>query len=161
VNWDAIGAVGEILGAGAVVATLLYLSVQIRQNSKSLSSSAFITLVENTNRVNSDLANHLGTQISYSKALNDPDACDPAEMATAFWVIRATANNLYLAWALKELDTAKTALWEAALETHLGVFRTRGGRRWFQKNGQAYGNGFFSTVISAIGAEEVVLDLSW
>ena len=105
-NWDAIGAVGEILGAGAVVATLLYLSVQIRQNSKSLSSSAFITLVENTNGVNSDLANHLGTQTSYLKALNDPDACDPVEMATAFFVIRETANNLYLAWALKELDTA-------------------------------------------------------
>jgi hypothetical protein len=29
-NWDAIGAVGEIVGAGAVVATLIYLSVQMR-----------------------------------------------------------------------------------------------------------------------------------
>ena len=29
-NWDAIGAVGEIVGAAAVVATLLYLSVQMR-----------------------------------------------------------------------------------------------------------------------------------
>lgn len=29
-NWDAIGAVGEILGAAAVVATLAYLAIQIR-----------------------------------------------------------------------------------------------------------------------------------
>lgn len=29
-NWDAIGAIGEILGAGAVVATLVYLAVQVR-----------------------------------------------------------------------------------------------------------------------------------
>ena len=29
-NWDAIGAIGEILGAIAVVATLFYLAVQIR-----------------------------------------------------------------------------------------------------------------------------------
>lgn len=29
-NWDAIGAVGELVGAAAVVATLLYLSVQMR-----------------------------------------------------------------------------------------------------------------------------------
>ncbi len=29
-NWDAIGAVGEILGAAAVVATLVYLAIQIR-----------------------------------------------------------------------------------------------------------------------------------
>jgi len=31
VNWDAIGAVGEILGAVAVLITLLYLATQIRQ----------------------------------------------------------------------------------------------------------------------------------
>ena len=31
-NWEAIGAVGEILGALAVVATLIYLSVQIRHS---------------------------------------------------------------------------------------------------------------------------------
>ena len=33
-NWEAIGAVGEILGAVAVVATLFYLATQIRQNTK-------------------------------------------------------------------------------------------------------------------------------
>ena len=30
-NWEAIGAIGEIVGALAVVSTLLYLSVQLRQ----------------------------------------------------------------------------------------------------------------------------------
>ena len=39
-NWDAIGAIGEISGAIAVVATLLYLSKQIRQNSRSVEISA-------------------------------------------------------------------------------------------------------------------------
>ena len=33
VNWDAIGAIGEIIGAVAVFATLVYLSLQIRHNS--------------------------------------------------------------------------------------------------------------------------------
>ena len=32
-NWDAVGAVGEILGALSVVATLVYLAIQVRQNS--------------------------------------------------------------------------------------------------------------------------------
>jgi len=31
-NWDAIGAIGEIVGAVAVFITLVYLSLQIRQN---------------------------------------------------------------------------------------------------------------------------------
>ena len=35
-NWDAIGAVGEVVGAIAVILTLLYLAAQIRQNTTSL-----------------------------------------------------------------------------------------------------------------------------
>lgn len=38
-NWEAIGATGEVLGAITVVATLFYLSRQIRQNSVALTRS--------------------------------------------------------------------------------------------------------------------------
>jgi len=34
VNWDAIGAIGEIVGAAAVVISLVYLAVQIRAQNK-------------------------------------------------------------------------------------------------------------------------------
>ena len=40
VNWNAVGAIGEILGAVAVVITLLYLSKQIRQNTRSVQVAA-------------------------------------------------------------------------------------------------------------------------
>lgn len=33
-NWEAIGAVGEIIGAIAVLLTLLYLAIQVRESSK-------------------------------------------------------------------------------------------------------------------------------
>jgi len=39
-NWDAISAIGEIVGAVAVIATLLYLAKEIRQNSASVAISA-------------------------------------------------------------------------------------------------------------------------
>ncbi len=35
-NWDALGAIAELLGAIAVFLTLAYLTVQVRQNSKAL-----------------------------------------------------------------------------------------------------------------------------
>ena len=38
-NWDAVGAIGEAIGAVAVVATLIYLAGQLRQNTKALRSS--------------------------------------------------------------------------------------------------------------------------
>jgi len=39
VNWDAVGAIGEVVGAAAVVVTLLFLITQLRQNTKSLDES--------------------------------------------------------------------------------------------------------------------------
>ena len=39
-NWDAIGAIGEIVGATAVVISLIYLAIQFRTNSNALKSSA-------------------------------------------------------------------------------------------------------------------------
>ena len=39
-NWDAIGAIGEIIGAFAVVISLLYLAVQIRTQNKQAKLSA-------------------------------------------------------------------------------------------------------------------------
>jgi hypothetical protein len=35
-NWEAIGAIGEVVGAAGVIASLMYLAVQIRQNTKSV-----------------------------------------------------------------------------------------------------------------------------
>lgn len=40
-NWDAIGAIGEILGALAVFASLMYLAAQIRGQNKQARASAF------------------------------------------------------------------------------------------------------------------------
>ena len=38
-HWDAIGAIGEIVGAIAVVATLAYLAIQMRQNTTQLKNA--------------------------------------------------------------------------------------------------------------------------
>jgi len=39
-NWDAIGAIAEVIGALAVLITLAYLAVQVRQNSTQLREAA-------------------------------------------------------------------------------------------------------------------------
>lgn len=41
-NWDAIGAAGEVAGAVGVILTLVYLSVQIRRSTAQARSDALI-----------------------------------------------------------------------------------------------------------------------
>jgi len=46
VNWEAIGAVGEIIGAAAVVVTLVYVAVQVRLNTRSMDESRELALAQ-------------------------------------------------------------------------------------------------------------------
>ena len=43
-DWDALGAIGELVGAVAVLITVGYLAVQIRQNTRALESAALNSL---------------------------------------------------------------------------------------------------------------------
>ena len=45
VNWEAIGAIGELIGGAAVIATLIYLAVQLRQNTKGIRAQSYYNVV--------------------------------------------------------------------------------------------------------------------
>jgi hypothetical protein len=75
-NWEAIGAIGEVVGAFAVIATLLYLAVQIRQNTKAIRSTTLTAITEHKHfelRWSSDIAP------AWRKALTDPSSLTPDE----------------------------------------------------------------------------------
>jgi len=44
-NWDALGAIGEVVGAFAVVATLVYLAFQIKQSTAATTSASMHSLL--------------------------------------------------------------------------------------------------------------------
>jgi hypothetical protein len=46
VNWEAIGAIAELVGAGGVITTLVYLAAQIRQNTISTRTQSYQAVVE-------------------------------------------------------------------------------------------------------------------
>ena len=50
-NWDAIGAIGEILGAIAVLITLVYLTTQIRQNTAQQKREELVSIQHGQNAV--------------------------------------------------------------------------------------------------------------
>ncbi len=51
-NWEAIGAIGEIVGALGVVVTLVYLTAQVRQNTKSINSNNSNNVMTGFNQLN-------------------------------------------------------------------------------------------------------------
>ena len=78
-NWDAIGALAEVVGAIAVVITLIYVAVQIRQDT----NATKLTAAQNTSRDLRDalgvLANDMGMTAIHLRALKDVGSLSPEE----------------------------------------------------------------------------------
>lgn len=55
-NWDAIGALSELIGAVAVIATLLYLATQVRQGTQAIRSTNLGTWINAQLAANSMMA---------------------------------------------------------------------------------------------------------
>jgi hypothetical protein len=51
VNWDAIGAIAELVGAAGVVASLVYLTSQIRSNSRSVEAATSHSIARARNEI--------------------------------------------------------------------------------------------------------------
>lgn len=85
-NWDAIGAVGETLGAIGVIITLVYLAYQLRQNTLALKLNAeFAAAQEHVH----NSVGVSGTAVPYIvlRGFEDPTQLSPEEAAQfLFWM---------------------------------------------------------------------------
>ena len=98
-NWDALGAIGEVVGAIAVVMTLAYLAIQVRQNSSSLNRSneyAQAASVHESNnlyiKVFSPVLENGEVADIYNRAMNGADLSETDSLRFAMFA------NTYLAY---------------------------------------------------------------
>ncbi len=79
-NWEAIGAVGEIIGAIAVVVSLIYLSIQIRAGTKATKAAAFQAAVQSEMDFASIVIENAGT---WEKIVTDAPLSEGEETRAA------------------------------------------------------------------------------
>lgn len=90
-NWDALGAIAELAGALAVFLTLIYLAVQLRQNSKLVKSSIAASTRESTNQLTGLLArDREALRVFYAgienrRALGEADRQHFDAMMSLYW----------------------------------------------------------------------------
>jgi len=98
-NWEAIGAVGEVLGALGVIATLGYLAVQIRQNTRSVRSAAYQAAVASSVEVAAMFASSETLSEAFSKGFRDFEDLEGPEryrfQAYAYGLFRSYENLFY------------------------------------------------------------------
>ena len=84
-NWEAIGAIGEIVGAIAVVITLLYLASQTRQNTKATHAQATASVAAEMEKNMLSIANDGFLAEAYEKAINRERLSPQEAIRLGFW----------------------------------------------------------------------------
>ena len=80
-NWDAIAALAELTGAVGVIASLFYLAIQIRQNTRSVRASSFHAVVTNLSNFSGGLGRDADGADVWIRGQRDFQALNPKEQA--------------------------------------------------------------------------------
>ena len=137
-NWEALGAVAELLGAIGVIATLFYLAVQIRQNTRTIRAAAFqetmrdITAVADLAAQQPELSRIYLEGLNGLEKLNAEDRQRFGAFMLAF--IRRVENLVYQT----EQGLLDPDSWEGLREALRRIFARPGAVAWWEQSRHAF-----------------------
>jgi hypothetical protein len=122
-NWEAIGAIGEIGGALGVIITLVYLSVQLRQNAKASRLAAIQAASENSSRFSEMLASD--NELVW-RGLREPDSMDADEKLRFAIALNVFMRREAVAFYLHKEGVMPDSLWDARVGAMTGILNQPG-----------------------------------
>ena len=161
-NWEAIGAAGEILGATAVVATLFYLSIQMKQNSSSLNRANDYAQARSIHETNSLYVEVISSLVRDSEMASIYHRALAGETLGGAESVRFSAFvNSYLVWAedlyfQQETELGFAAVGDTALFLQtvgpyiIRLLRTESGGCWWRQQARHHLSPPFYGVVSAL-----------
>ena len=134
-NWDALGAIAELLGSVAVLINLIYLAMQIRQNSKSLRINVEQSISDSLSDLYQQVANTDLAHV-YFKASRF------GFFATSYFRKVEQAHLQYLT------DNLSKESWESIDVAFLLQFQSLGIQKYWESRGSQYRTEFHDYVES-------------
>ena len=126
-----LGAIGELVGGAAVVASLVYVGLQVRQNTLSLKATNAQGLANAALFYATTIGSNPQTALTFNRGLAG-DSLDPGEQAQFTYLYHAwvrSAENGYFHYLNGTLDAELWAGWNETSRSFLG---SPGGRRMWE-----------------------------
>ena len=134
-NWEAIGAIGEILGALAVFITLAYLATQIRQNTALMTTSVYESAMGGFNELNKTVLSSPELLSIQRRGFAEPSSLSAEELHAFNFILRIHLNHVYKLFRLYQRGVFPEAEWRlAATETNEVLLGSELGRIFVANN---------------------------
>ncbi len=153
-NWEAIGAIGEILGAVAVLVMLVYLAPQIRRNSRFVQVATYHSTVRARNEFNFAIATTPELSALLLRAGDKSTTLD-AEELQRFNALMWGVFNLFEDSFVQYTNCLLTReSWEVTRWAMAGQLTSSAARDWVQRNRPGFSAGLQQEITSLIARTE-------
>ena len=149
-NWEAIGATAEMLGALAVIISLLYLASQVRQNTVASRFSRYDSFVRTTADVRSSIFDNETLSRIWEVGLRAPSELDDVEstrLRLLLYNALQTMESLHLQLTQSGLDKE---IWSRQLPVISRIVGSSGGREWWSNHKVEFDRSFVDAVDEAL-----------
>lgn len=148
-NWDAIGAIAELLGALGVIISLAYLATQIRQNtrqigehSRELRIAAIDAIANSFSRFRDPLIRDPELAALWIRGLEDYDALDDVERIRVGRLLQELFFAHQNTWSRHMEGATTKAAWLDHRQAIAGNLRHPGIRTWWAETRSIYADDF-------------------
>jgi hypothetical protein len=145
-NWEALGAIGEIVGAAAVVVTLGYLAVQIRQNTRAVKVTGYQQLISGLQQLSMIATQDPAASEFVARAYReygDLSEEDRRRASSFFMGQLVTFQSHHHMYRQKLLDEE---LWQSHEENLARLMRLPGVRSWWDSRTFTFSRSFVQLV---------------
>ena len=146
-----LGSIGEFVAALATLATLVYLALQIRQNTRIVRSTAFQQVVDSFSQFS--LAVGLNRDVSelFSRARQVSfSSLDPADQAQMRFLLRSYFRRAESVYFQSQQGTLEMESWEGIRESLKGMLRGGAVRDYWEENCETFNSRFRAFVESEL-----------
>ncbi len=141
-NWEAIGAIGEMLAATATVAMLVYLSIQVKHAKEATQSSSEIEAAGILAQLTENISQNREMMRVWDLALQGSDALSDEDKLQYLWSISAYGNaaeGVFHQFKKGMISKETWAVWERGFTMHIG---TEIGMAWWKSEAAPYSQSF-------------------
>jgi len=136
-NWDAIGAVGEILGALGVIVTLGYLARQIRENSRQMKVGSIISINQLINEGFDPIYNNDRNIQIWTQGQAAPQELSADDEAVFSLFMSRVVNVILTAFSQRRYGTLADEEFRRYAGVLKSLLETPGGVAWLNEMGGA------------------------
>ncbi len=130
-NWEAVGAIGEVLGAIGVIVTLVYLAAQIRQNTRSLGTEAYGRALDRVTTVQGRLAEHPELTNILLRGAPDKGSLSATERAQFAWIFYEMFTGFEFMFHQAQSGALTEVVWQRWGDTIRWWLSFPGVRQWW------------------------------